>query len=101
MPVVRLGQEIIASRFDRPHTVGRIVKRSNENHRNSRGPRVALDAATHLEACRAVVDAEVTSRHGHVEDAEIGMLLERGGYSRRTIYGGDRVVTQTVQLVQQ
>ena len=62
---------------------------------------IALDAAAHLESGGPVVDAEVAGRHRHVEDAEIGMMLEGRRYRGRSIDGGYRLVTEAVQLIEQ
>src|SRR5205814_8978268 len=70
-PIVRLREEVVTTRFDRLHAVGRVVQRGHEYDRNILRPRIALDATTDLEPRRAIVATEITGGHRHRENAEI------------------------------
>ena len=99
--VVRLGEEVVAAGLDRLDAIGRVVERRDEDDGNALRARIALDAAADLESRRAIVDAEVAGGHRHVEDAEVGTMLEARGERRRSVRGGDGAEAQHVQLIEQ
>ena len=76
--IVRLGEKIVAAGFDRLHAIGGVVERRDEDDGNVLRARIALDAPANLEAGGSIVAAEITGRHRHVEDTEIGLALEAG-----------------------
>src|SRR6185503_690389 len=71
--VVRLRQEVVATGLDRLDAIRGVVERRDEDDGDPRRARIALDAATDLEAGRAVVDTQIARRHRDVENAEVGM----------------------------
>jgi len=98
---VRLGKKVVAAGLDTANAVARVVERGDEYHWNSRGARIALDAAANLETGGAIVDAEIPGRHRHIEYAEIRMMLEGRRNRRRSVDGRYRLVAEAVQLVEQ
>ena len=64
--VVRLGEEVLRAHFDRPHHVGLVVERGEDDHRDVLQLDAALHRGEHLEA--------VDPRHEDVEQDEVEAL---------------------------
>jgi hypothetical protein len=99
--IVGLGKKIVAASFDRAHAVTRVVERGHEDHWNSRSARIALDPTTDLEPRRAIVNAQIASRHRHIQNAKVRLVLGCGRDSRGSVRRCNRVVAQTIQLIEQ
>jgi hypothetical protein len=99
--VVRLREEVVPARLDRLHPIRRVVEGRDEDDRDARRARIALDAPADLEPGGPVVDAEVPRRHRDVEDAEVRHLVEADLHRRRSVGRGDRPEAQDVELVEQ
>ena len=98
---MRLGEEIVAAGLDRLHAVGRVVQRRDEDDRDARRARIALDPAAHLEAGAAVVASQIARGHRHVEDAEIRFVLEARDKRAGPVGRGDRAKSEHVELIEE